>query len=142
MKKQPFYLVILLSLVLIILFITLKGEEGTTFPEALKAEGIPFQETAAGSDTSFNGKTPKVYKIGLQEEVRVYQYESKEQREKGYKAYYQSQMVRSSYPPLVFESDNYLVLYYSRTLSPTVPIPVSDTRYGKQISKAVEQMTE
>jgi hypothetical protein len=61
-------------------------------------------------------------------------------RELGYKYFQEHQQLLSSHAPILYHPSHYLVLYYSNINSTTQTPKLTETKYGKKIQKAINNI--
>jgi hypothetical protein len=108
--------------------------------EVIKSEGIQLTEIQSSNDTDLDGIKPMRYKLDSEEIIMVYDFGSNEKRELGEKHFQEHQQILSSYAPIVFKADHYLVLYYNNVNSTTATAKLTETKYGEKIQKAINQI--
>ncbi|MDQ0875694.1 hypothetical protein QFZ77_004353 [Paenibacillus sp. V4I3] len=113
----------------------------TSVIEAIKSEGINITQIESPQEAQLNETNPLSYKLDNNEIIRVYDFGSKEKRELGKKRFQEHQQLLSSYAPIVYQTSNYLVLYYSNVNNSKTATPkLSETKYGEKIQKAINSV--
>jgi hypothetical protein len=108
--------------------------------EALKSEGINITQIDSAKEASLDDIKPLSYKLDNNEMIRVYDFGSKEKRELGNKHFQEHQQFLSSHAPIVYQSSNYLFLYYSNANSTTQTPKLTASKYGEKIQKAINSI--
>jgi hypothetical protein len=111
----------------------------TSIDEAVKSQGIKITDTDSPEGTKLDGIKPNSYKFDNGDIIRIYNFETTTERELAYKHFKEKQLALSSYPPIIYELNNFLITYYSIN-STNLPQKLTDTKYGKQLLKALNSL--
>lgn len=138
MKKNP------LSILFIFLFlIACSSQEKEKYPnvnEAIISLEKDITPIESSEDQILEGIQPVSYKLSNEEIIKVYDYGSEEQRKNGVKQFEESIQLLSSHAPIIYQSGNYFVLYYSLADSKTQTPKLNETEYGVKIQKALNSI--
>lgn len=117
-------------------------QKAESLAEAIRSEGIGITELQKVTEISeLDGITPVRYKLeNTLETIVVYDFGSKEKRELGQKHFQERQQLFSSHAPIVYKTQNYLVLYYSGFDSKTQTPKLAETEYGEKLQKAFKRI--
>lgn len=94
----------------------------------------------SSEDQILEGIQPVSYKLSNEEIIKVYDFGSEEQRKNGVKQFEESIQLLSSHAPIIYQSGNYLVLYYSLVDSKTRTPKLNETEFGVKIQKALNSI--
>jgi len=107
--------------------------------EAIQAEGIPITSIESTEGGELADVAPLIYRLGNinNEWLRVYNFGSVEKRELAYEQYQGYQILLSSRAPIIFQPNEYIILYYSSSNSTAQTPKLAETKYGEQIQRAI-----
>ena len=133
---RKFILVAFLSLFL--LSACSSQQKYTSVIEAIKSEGINITQIASPQEAQLDNIKPLSYKLDYNnnEIIRVYDFGSKDKREVGNKHFQEHQQLLSSYAPIIYQTSNYLVIYYSNAQTSKL----TETKYGEKIQEAINSI--
>ncbi|WP_261300511.1 membrane lipoprotein lipid attachment site-containing protein [Paenibacillus andongensis] len=109
----------------------------TSVNEAVKSIEHNISQIESTVETHLDGIQPISYELVNNEFIRVYDFGSKEKRDLGNKHFEEKIQLLSSHAPIVYQSGNYLVLYYSNVNSTSRTPKLTETKYGEKIQKAL-----
>ncbi|WP_409340741.1 hypothetical protein [Paenibacillus sp. MBLB4367] len=137
---RPLRLLFAAAIVSLFVLSACSQQQKPTVREAFESEGIRLTETETPAETELNGVKPDSFKLDNEETVRVYTFDTKANRKLAAERLRERQRLLSSFPPLLYEAEQILVLYYGQTDSGSVPMKQDDTAFGVKIRKAVERL--
>lgn len=105
--------------------------------EAIQSLEKNITQIESPGDKNIDAVQPVSYKLSNDEIIRIYDFESEENRDIGKKHFEESIQHLSSHSPIVYQSGKYLVLYYSNTDSKTRTPKLNETKFGEKIEKAL-----
>jgi molybdopterin-biosynthesis enzyme MoeA-like protein len=110
--------------------------------DAITSEGVTLSPMTKIEDHSIlAGITPMGYKLDdTVEAILVYDFGSEEKRVLGEKQFQERQKFLSSYGPIVYKFEHYLILYYSDVASRTPTPELAETKYGEKLQKAINRI--
>ncbi|MEK4042865.1 hypothetical protein NSU18_04320 [Paenibacillus sp. FSL H8-0048] len=108
--------------------------------EAMMSLEKNITQIESPDDQMLEGIKPVSYKLSNKEIIEVYDFGSEEKREAGKKQFEESIQLLSSHAPIIYQSGNYLVLYYSLVDSKTQTPKLNETEFGVKIEKALNSM--
>jgi hypothetical protein len=112
----------------------------TSVSDAIKSIEHNITQIESSGETHLDGIQPISYKLVNNEFIRVYDFGSIEKRDLGNKHFEEKTQLLSSHAPIVYQSGNYLVLYYSNVNSTTRTPKLTETNYGEKIQKALNSI--
>ncbi len=112
----------------------------TSVSEAVKSIEHNITQIESTVETHLDGIQPISYKLGNNEFIRVYDFGSKEKRDLGNKHFEEKTQLLSSHTPIIYQSGNSLVLYYSNVNSTSRTPKLIETNYGEKIQKALNNI--
>lgn len=136
MKKNQ--LAILFSLLFLIACSS--QEKYPNLNEAINSLEKNITQIESPDDQLLEGIKPVSYKLSNEEIIKVYVFGSEEERESGTKHFEESIQLLSSHAPIIYQSGDYLVLYYSLADSKTQTPKLNETEFGVKIEKALNSM--
>ncbi|MBP2002194.1 hypothetical protein J2Z69_003251 [Paenibacillus shirakamiensis] len=135
-------------LIIIMLTACASPASPTSLLEALHAEGlqpIPLHTQAQNSRESdlLKGISPINYQLDKDEILKVYHFTSAQQLEKGQADFQTKQGLLSSHAPLIYTSENDLLLYYSGSSKYSyIQTPaINETQFGESLQRAVQALS-
>jgi hypothetical protein len=102
---------ILVSL-LSLLLLTACEKEIDPVIQAFKSEGMNLTEIASTQVMVLNGTQPKSYKLDNTVSIMIYNFDSNEKQQLGYKDFYKQRETFNSMGPSIFQANKYLALSY------------------------------
>jgi hypothetical protein len=105
------YKLILVSL-LSLLLLTACEKKMDPVIQAFKSEGMNLAEIASTQVMALDGTQPKSYKIDNVVSIMIYNFDSKEKQELGYKDFNKQRETYNSMGPSIFQANKYLALSY------------------------------
>ncbi|ANE45452.1 hypothetical protein SY83_02960 [Paenibacillus swuensis] len=108
--------------------------------KAFRQVGLVITKDASVTERPLGEITPQGYSLGSNAAVNVYLYKDSKTREEGFKAYEDSPKIMSSHAPIVYFTDNVLVLYNYAEVPNTAVAKTDETRFGKQLENAIKDL--
>ncbi|MGF7050503.1 hypothetical protein J2T13_005052 [Paenibacillus sp. DS2015] len=134
--------VIIILFSLLVLSACSNQQNKVSVVEAMESEGLNITESNVPSPMGIelDGIKPITYKLDNDEMVLVYDFATADERELSHKLFQEHQLFLSSYGPIVYQTSQSLILYYSNVNSTTSTFKLSETNAGEKIQKAIERM--
>ncbi len=107
---------------------------------SIATEGIHLTETKIPAENELDGIIPVSFQLDNEEIIRVFEFDSTDQRELAQQHFQENQRILSSHAPIMYMTHQYLVLYYSNVNTLTQTPKLSETPYGIQIDKVIKQI--
>ncbi|OAB37052.1 hypothetical protein PMSD_09615 [Paenibacillus macquariensis subsp. defensor] len=132
--------IILLMISVVILSACSKQQSDVSLVESITSAGIDLTETKSPAESELDGILPLSYQLDNEEVIRIFEFDSTDQRELGQEHFTKNQQILSSHAPIIYQTHQYLVLYYSNVDTLTQTPGLSESTYGIQIDNVIKKI--
>jgi len=124
----------------VILNACFKQQSDVSIIDSITSDGIHLTETKSPAESELDGILPISYQLDNEEVIRIFEFDPADQRKLGQEHFTKNQQVLSSHAPIIYQTHQYLVLYYSNVDTLTQTPELSETTYGIQIDNVIKKI--